>query len=47
MARFMIKASEYKNVCKSVNNSKLADLKKEIIEILKKQDEKEFKKAMD
>ena len=47
MVRFMIKASEYKNVCKSVNNSKLAELKKEIIEILKKQDEKEFKKAID
>ena len=47
MARFMVKASEYKNVCKAVNDRKLAELKKEIIEILKKQDEKEFKKAVD
>lgn len=47
MARFMIKASEYKNVCKAVNDRKLAELKKEIIEILKKQDEKEVKKAID
>ena len=47
MARFMVKASEYKNVCKAVNDKKLAELKKEIIEILKKQDEKEFKKAVD
>ena len=47
MARFMVKASEYKNICKAVNDSKLAELKKEIIEILKKQDEKEFKKAID
>lgn len=47
MARFMIKASEFKNVCKAVNDRKLADLKKEIIEILKKQDEKEVKKAID
>ena len=47
MARFMIKASEYKNVCKAVNDRKLAELKKEIIEILKKQDEKDFKKATD
>lgn len=43
----MVKASEYKNVCKAVNDRKLAELKKEIIEILKKQDEKEFKKAID
>ena len=47
MARFMVKTSEYKNVCKAVNDRKLAELKKEIIEILKKQDEKEFKKAVD
>ena len=47
MARFMIKASEFKNVCKAVNDRKLAELKKEIIEILKKQDEKEVKKAID
>ena len=47
MARFMIKASEYKNVCKAVNDRKLAELKKEVIEILKKQDEREFKKAVD
>ena len=47
MARFMVKASEYKNVCKAVNDRELAELKKEIIEILKKQDEKEFKKAID
>ena len=47
MAKFMIKASELKNVCKAVNDRKLADLKKEIIEILKKQDEKDFKKATD
>ena len=43
----MVKASEYKNVCKAVNDRKLAELKKEIIEILKKQDVKEFKKAID
>lgn len=47
MAKFMVKASEFKNVCKAVNDRKLAELKKEIIEILKKQDEKEFKKATD
>ena len=47
MARFMVKASEFKNVCKAVNDRKLAELKKEIIEILKKQDAKEFKKAVD
>jgi len=47
MARFMVRASEYKNVCKAVNDRKLAELKKEIIEILKKQDEKEVKKAVD
>jgi hypothetical protein len=47
MARFLVKASEFKNVCKAVNDRKLAELKKEIIAILKKQDEKEFKKAID
>jgi acylphosphatase len=47
MARFMVKASEFKNVCKAVNDRKLAELKKEIIEILKKQDEKDVKKAID
>ena len=47
MARFLVKASEFKNVCKAVNDSKLTELKKEIIEILKKQDEKEVKKAID
>lgn len=47
MARFLVKASEFKNVCKAVNDRKLAELKKEIIEILKKQDEKDFKKAID
>ena len=47
MAKFMVKASEFKNVCKAVNDRKLAELKKEIIEILKKQDEKDFKKATD
>lgn len=47
MARFMVKASEYKNVCKAVNDRKLEELKKEMIEILKKQDEREFKKAVD
>ena len=47
MARFIVKASEYKNVCKAVNDRKLAELKKEVIEILKKQDSKEFKKAVD
>ena len=47
MARFLVKASEFKNVCKAVNDRKLAELKKEIIEILKKQDEKEVKKAID
>lgn len=46
MARFMVKASEFKNVCKAVNDRQLESLKKEIIEILKKQDEKEFKKAI-
>ena len=47
MAKFMVKRSELKNVCKAVDDRKLAELKKEIIEILKKQDEKEFKKATD
>ena len=47
MAKFMVKRSELKNVCKAVNDRKLAELKKEIIEILKKQDEKDFKKATD
>ena len=47
MVKFMVKASELKNVCKAVNDRKLAELKKEIIEILKKQDEKDFKKATD
>lgn len=47
MARFLVKASEFKNICKAVNDRKLAELKKEIIEILKKQDEKEVKKAID
>ena len=41
MARFLVKASEFKNVCKAVNDRKLAELKKEIIEILKKQEEKD------
>ena len=47
MARFLVKASEFKNVCKAVNDRKLAELKKEIIEILKKQDEKDVKKAIE
>ena len=47
MARFLVKASEFKNVCKAVNDRQLESLKKEIIEILKKQDDKEFKKAID
>ena len=47
MARFIVKASEFKNVCKAVNDRKLAELKKEIIEILKKQDVREFNKAID
>ena len=47
MARFMVKASEFKNVCKAVNDRQLESLKKEIIEILKKQDEKDVKKAID
>ena len=47
MAKFMVKRSELKNVCKAVNDRKLAEFKKEIIEILKKQDEKDFKKATD
>ena len=47
MARFMVKASEFKNVFKAVNDRQLESLKKEIIEILKKQDEKELKKAID
>ena len=42
----MVKASEFKNVCKAVNDRQLESLKKEIIEILKKQDEKELKKAI-
>lgn len=47
MARFLVKASEFKNVCKAVNDRQLENLKKEIIEILKKQDEKDVKKAID
>ncbi|MBO7518778.1 MAG: hypothetical protein J6T31_06680, partial [Methanobrevibacter sp.] len=47
MAKFMVRKSELKNICKAVNDRKLAELKKEIIEILKKQDEKDFKKAID
>jgi hypothetical protein len=47
MAKFMVRKSELKNICKAVNDRKLAELKKEIIEILKKQDEKDFKKATD
>ena len=47
MAKFMVKKSELKNICKAVDDRKLAELKKEIIEILKKQDGKEFKKAID
>ena len=47
MARFLVKASEFKNVCKAVNDRQLESLKKEIIEILKKQDEKDVKKAID
>lgn len=47
MAKFMVKKSELKNICKAVDDRKLAELKKEIIEILKKQDEKDFKKAVD
>lgn len=47
MTRFMVKASEFKNVCKAVNDRQLESLKKEIIEILKKQDEKDVKKAID
>ena len=47
MAKFVIKASEFKNVCKAVNDRKLAELKKEIIEILKKQEEREVKKAVE
>ena len=47
MAKFIVKKSELKNICKAVNNTKLAELKKEIIEILKKQDSNEFKKAID
>ena len=43
----MVKKSELKNICKAVDDRKLAELKKEIIEILKKQDGKEFKKAID
>ena len=43
----MVKASEFKNVCKAVNDRQLESLKKEIIEILKKQDEKDVKKAID
>lgn len=47
MAKFAIMASELKSLKKSMEDRKLAELKKEIIEILKKQDEKDFKKAID
>ena len=47
MAKFAIMASELKSLKKSIEDKKLAELKKEIIEILKKQDEKDFKKAID
>lgn len=47
MAKFVVKASEFKNVLKAVNDRKLAELKKEIIEILKKQDSKEVRKAVE
>ena len=46
-AKFAIMASELKSLKKSMEDRKLAELKKEIIEILKKQDEKDFKKAID
>ena len=32
MAKFMVKKSELKNICKAVDDRKLAELKKEIIE---------------
>lgn len=47
MAKFAVMASELKSLKKSIEDKKLAELKKEIIEILKKQDEKDFKKAID
>lgn len=47
MTKFAVMASELKSLKKSIEDKKLAELKKEIIEILKKQDEKEFKKAID
>ena len=47
MAKFVVKASEFKNVLKAVNDRKLVELKKEIIEILKKQDSKEVRKAVE
>lgn len=47
MAKFAIMASELKSLKKSMEDRKLAELKKEIIEILKKHDEKDFKKAID
>ena len=47
MAKFAVMASELKSLKKSIEDRKLAELKKEIIEILKKQDEKDFKKAID
>lgn len=46
-AKFAIMASELKSLKKSMEDRKLVELKKEIIEILKKQDEKDFKKAID
>ena len=47
MARFMIKASEFKNICKAENDRLFEEIRNEMIEILKKQDEKEVKKAID
>ena len=44
--RFLIKKSVAKEILKSLGKNKLEELKQEVIEILKKQDEKEYKKAL-
>lgn len=43
---FLIKKSVAKEILKSLGKNKLEELKQEVIEILKKQDEKEYKKAL-
>lgn len=44
---FVVKKSVAKDLFKSLGKSKLEELKREVIEILKKQDEKEYKKAIE